>query len=534
MGAEVVVAVDVSSDKFDPEKLKSFGGVLSRTISLPIRQNVAKALPRASVVVRPRVADLPSMDFARAADLVARGEDGRAGRREGASASPSPEEEYRAFRERVRGRRPESPVVDAIQTVSAGVDTRQITSRLETRAGSPLDVAVLRRDLDRIYEMGVFETVDFRLLRDEGRNVLLIDARPKSWGPTFLRVGSAFEANFDGNATLALRATLHAMQLNGRGGELKTTLELGTVPGVHVEYYQPLDFRGRFFVSADVLVPRSLASVIVTGRPRRGGEGRATPGVGRRRGFARVVRAGPRRRLPRDGDRRSAGDEAPARRPEHRPRWRLWLRRVRHARRPQLPSPGDLAGARLEAFLDDLGSETTFYRLFAASRRCRSVRGRPCSARRLGGHARQRPALLHALHARRLQPVLRPLPRDRRRRAGGVALGVALPPDREPPDAHRPRRLRRGNVRAGARLDEEGGDEPLGPRAPPGGSTPGPTPSSGRSTPGSASATAGTRASTSSSAGRSEMRKGRDLRPCPELSASTPERKEPQSYCAAW
>ena len=35
MGAEVVVAVDVSSDKFDPEKLKSFGGVLSRTIEPP-------------------------------------------------------------------------------------------------------------------------------------------------------------------------------------------------------------------------------------------------------------------------------------------------------------------------------------------------------------------------------------------------------------------------------------------------------------------------------------------------------------------
>ena len=37
MGADVVVAVDVSSDKFDPEKLKSFGGVLSRMTNLPIK-----------------------------------------------------------------------------------------------------------------------------------------------------------------------------------------------------------------------------------------------------------------------------------------------------------------------------------------------------------------------------------------------------------------------------------------------------------------------------------------------------------------
>ena len=135
-------------------------------------------------------------------------------------------------------------------------------------------MAVLRRDLDRIYEMGVFETVDFRLLRDEGRNVLVIDAKPKSWGPTFLRVGSGFEANFDGDATLALRATVHAMQLNALGGELKATLELGTVPGAHVEFYQPLDYRGRFFVSADVLYQRSLARVSTPDGPV--GEGRVS------------------------------------------------------------------------------------------------------------------------------------------------------------------------------------------------------------------------------------------------------------------
>ena len=38
MGADIVIAVDVSSDKFDPERLKSFGGVLSRMTNLPITQ----------------------------------------------------------------------------------------------------------------------------------------------------------------------------------------------------------------------------------------------------------------------------------------------------------------------------------------------------------------------------------------------------------------------------------------------------------------------------------------------------------------
>ncbi len=365
MGADVVVAVDVSSDKLDPEKLKSFGGILSRTISLPIKRNVEAALPRASVAVRPRVGDIPSMDFDRARDLVARGEAAARVLSTELSALSVSEEEYRAFLERVRGRRPDPPVVDAIQTVTAGVDSRQVTARLETRAGRPLDVATLRRDLDRIYEMGVFETVEFRFLRDEGRNVLVIDARPKSWGPTFLRVGSAFEANFDGDATLALRATVHAMQLNGRGGELKATVELGTLPGGHVELYQPLDYRGRFFTSADVLYQRSIARVAVPGGPV--GEARVTAfqasaDAGVSLGSYGQVRAGVFRGT---GGADVLLSESPVEDIDFDHGGVYGYAGIDTLDDLSFPRRGTMAAGRIEAFLDALGADHTAYRLFA-------------------------------------------------------------------------------------------------------------------------------------------------------------------------
>lgn len=271
MGAERIVAVDVSSEKVDPERLKSFGGILNRTLSLPIKRNVAESLPRASVVLNPAVADIPSMDFARARDLMARGE---AAAREAVlrlAALGVSEEDYRAYRERLRNRLP-PPVVHSIQTVSAGVDPRQVTARLETRTGRPVDIETLRKDLDRIYEMGVFETVDFRLVRDEGKNVLVIDAKPKSWGPTFLRIGAGFETNFQGDATLSLLATAHRMQLDSLGAEWRATLELGSAPGVRTELYQPLDYRGRFFLLGEAAYQRYLLRVDVPGGP--AGEGR--------------------------------------------------------------------------------------------------------------------------------------------------------------------------------------------------------------------------------------------------------------------
>ena len=363
MGADVVIAVDVSSDKFDPEKLKSFGGVLGRTMNLPIRQNVSLARERADVLVAPRIADISSMDFSRSEEIVIRGEAAARALSGKLSSLSVSEEEYRAYRARVRGRRPELPVVDAIQTVSAGVDPRQVKARLETRTGQPLDVAVLRRDLDRIYEMGVFETVEFRFLRDEDRNVLVIDARPKSWGPTFLRVGSGFEADFDGDATLALRGTVHSMQLNARGGELKATLELGTVPGVNAELYQPLDFLGRFFASAHASYLRTVARV--TTAEGLVGEGQVTllqgaVDAGISLGSWGQVRAGLFRGT-------GSGEPLVANAPFEEVDIELGgvfaAASVDTLDDLSFPRRGTLATAQVEAFREELGSETSFHRL---------------------------------------------------------------------------------------------------------------------------------------------------------------------------
>ena len=214
--------------------------------------------------------------------------------------------------------------------------------------------------------MGVFETVDFRLVRDEGRNVLVIDARPKSWGPTFLRVGSGFEANFDGDATLALRATLHAMQLNARGGELKTTSSSAR-SRASTSSTTSRSTSGAGSSSAPTsLYQRSLARVSVPGGPV--GEARVSVLQGSVDGGVSLgsfgqIHAGVFRGTG-GGEHPPGGDAAGG--PELRPRGSLRLRR----RTTRSTTSASRAGgrsppARLEAFLDGMGSDSTFYRFFA-------------------------------------------------------------------------------------------------------------------------------------------------------------------------
>ena len=82
---------------------------------------------------------------------------------------------------------------------------RQDAARIEAvfggLAGEPLDVPVLQRKLGRQYGLDRYESVDYRLVRDDGALGLEIDMRRKSWGPNFLRLGVSVEQDFDGGAT---------------------------------------------------------------------------------------------------------------------------------------------------------------------------------------------------------------------------------------------------------------------------------------------------------------------------------------------
>ena len=59
----------------------------------------------------------------------------------------------------------------------------------DTGAAQPVDQASSTRDMRRLYGTGDFEHVNYRILEEPGKRVLVVDAVEKAWGPNYLRFG---------------------------------------------------------------------------------------------------------------------------------------------------------------------------------------------------------------------------------------------------------------------------------------------------------------------------------------------------------
>jgi len=253
--AVVVIAVDITSPPQDAASLDSLLAVTSQSLDLLTSQNMRPSREDADVLIRPDTSDFGMLQFEEAAQLIALGEtQARAQAAELARYSVS-EAEYRRFLERQR-RRPlqQLPRVDylAVEGVER-VDSRQIVRRLHVRPGEPVDPDLLYADVSRIHGLGYFERVDAYVRRSAEGNGLVIEVKEKSWGPRVLRFGVAFDGAVNGDRpAFNLLTSLLWTQINDLGGEVRTDLQIGDDRLLASELYQPLDFRGRFFVAPRV------------------------------------------------------------------------------------------------------------------------------------------------------------------------------------------------------------------------------------------------------------------------------------------
>ena len=159
------------------------------------------------------------------------------------------EDAYEAWKNRHDATLPQIPYIDAVEIDPVpGIDPRRIDRLVQTGPGR-LDTVLLGQDLKRIYALGVFKMVSYSISREGGRQVLRITATPKSWGPTYLRLGLALGTDFEETTSFDVVGLLDATELNALGAEWKTTFKLGSPLEIRTRFFQPLEYSGRLFAS---------------------------------------------------------------------------------------------------------------------------------------------------------------------------------------------------------------------------------------------------------------------------------------------
>lgn len=252
MGAEIVIAVDLGEPLGAQGRPDSIAAVVQRTTDMLTRLNVETALSDADLVIRPRVSGWGLLDFDKWRTILPQGRE--AVHSVAAELAPLvlPADEWAEF---LACRERETPPIYLVRVdidPGPGLAPEVATHLVRTRPGRLLDAAVLQADLDRLYQLGEFESVGFRLDPEGSGWALSIAAQPKSWGPNYLRFGLALFADLEGKSEFNALTSFTMTRLNRFGGEFKAATQLGSSPFLSGEFYQPVEPSRTLFAAVGI------------------------------------------------------------------------------------------------------------------------------------------------------------------------------------------------------------------------------------------------------------------------------------------
>jgi NTE family protein len=264
MGADVVIAVDISTPLAEREQIQSLLAVTDQLMIILTRRNTDEqiaSLTGRDVFIQPDLGDITTTSFDRAAEAIPAGVTAAETALDKLERLSLPVEEYQShLDERVR-RSTEPPVIDEIRIVNQSrLADGVIAARLSSKTGEPLDVARLERDLSQIYGLEIFELVYYDVTIESGRTVLTVTIREASWGPNYLQFGLAVFEDYEGpNFNIAVAFT--RTPINRLGGEWRTAIRIGQEPGVFTELFQPIDHKLRKYVHLMALAGEQAENV---------------------------------------------------------------------------------------------------------------------------------------------------------------------------------------------------------------------------------------------------------------------------------
>ena len=253
MDVDIVIAVDVEFPLYQPDQLQSALQITEQMLTILIRKETLRqlgTLGEKDILIRPDLGEYASTNFDDIESLIEPGRSATAEQRPGLSALALSEADYETFRAR---RRQVSTIDDTIDFVRMADDgplsDEVLLDRLGTEPGDRIDTAQLADDVSRLYGLGYYEYVGYRLVQDGGASGVEFMTRAKSWGPNILKFGLSLEDDFEGATAFNVAARLTATGVNSLGAEWRNDAQVGTNPAFASEFYQPLGFDTRVFVA---------------------------------------------------------------------------------------------------------------------------------------------------------------------------------------------------------------------------------------------------------------------------------------------
>lgn len=254
LGADIIIAVDVGSPLTDRSELRSLLQITRQAFNIMGQSSTLEQIAQlrsGDLLIQPDLGTIGGLSFQRSPEAIARGAEAAREKHAQLQRLALSEEAYARWQAGQRRPIATSLRIDRVRIDHGGhVANATIEKRAGLEPGRETSVAAVRRSLERIYDLGAFDVVDFSLTENEGQNELVIRPRERSNGTIRVRGGLSLFSDLDGDSDFNFLTSVTATEMNQPGAEWKSQLQFGRTTRAFTEWYQPIDSSRAFFWAA--------------------------------------------------------------------------------------------------------------------------------------------------------------------------------------------------------------------------------------------------------------------------------------------
>ena len=245
MGVDVVIVVDVGEPpRSSPDKINSAIDVFAQMQSLlgweSIRRQRASIAGK-DVLIDPDITGFSVSAFDRLEDGIERGRAAAAKAGDKLAALSVSDAQWAAYLAEREARSHPAPIrIDRVEVANSStkVRTEDVKMLVTTRPGDTLDGRVMARDVNRIFALDEFESVNYHIDMTPEGNTLVVNTQGVRGASKYWMTGLNLASNFGKQATFDLALAYTDRNFLGTGAEWRGFARVGTDVLLDVSLYK--------------------------------------------------------------------------------------------------------------------------------------------------------------------------------------------------------------------------------------------------------------------------------------------------------
>ena len=254
MGADIVIAIDISTPLLSKDKLDRALAVIDQLTGLLTRRNVEmqlQTLTEKDILILPDLDTIGTMDFSHVVQAVEQGRKAALSQQSELAVLSLESDKYQFYETKQQNISWQQPVINFIRFDNdSKVSDEFLLEHMGINTGDNFDLNDVEQGIATLYGLDIFESVRYDLISEDGETGLIVSAKQKSWGTDSLQAGLELSSDFSGESSFNIGLAYTQQPLNSLNGEWRTALQLGEEPAIVTEFYQPLDVAARYFTHA--------------------------------------------------------------------------------------------------------------------------------------------------------------------------------------------------------------------------------------------------------------------------------------------